>query len=59
MKEKPITLGRLDDDPGSRKAGKKPDYILLYNSSFPIAVVGAMEEARSDFDGGDMKLHQY
>jgi type I restriction enzyme R subunit len=46
-----ITPGRLIDEDGNRLKGKKPDYILLYNLSFPIAVVEAKEEGKSALDG--------
>jgi len=51
VREKVITPGRLIDEEGNRKAGKKPDYILLYNPSFPIAVVEAKDESHSALDG--------
>jgi len=47
----PITPGRIIDDEGSRRKGKKPDYILHYSSSLPIAVVEAKEEGKSALAG--------
>jgi len=47
----PITPGRLIDDKGNRRKGKKPDYILLYSPSLPIAVVEAKEESASALKG--------
>jgi type I restriction enzyme R subunit len=46
-----ITPGRLIDEKGTRLNGKKPDYILLYKQSFPIAVVEAKEEGKSHLVG--------
>jgi len=51
VRDKPITPGRLIDEKGNRKKGKKPDYILYYSPSLPIAVVEAKEEAKSALDG--------
>ena len=51
IRDRYITPGRLIDENGNRLKGKKPDYILLYNSSFPIAVVEAKEEGKSALDG--------
>ncbi|GBC73267.1 Putative DNA repair helicase RadD [archaeon HR04] len=50
-RDMPITFGRLIDEQGNRKAGKKPDYILLHSSGCPIAVVEAKDEAHSALDG--------
>jgi len=46
-----ITPGRIIDDQGNRKKGKKPDYILLHTPSFPIAVVEAKDESHTALDG--------
>ena len=46
-----ITPGRLIDEKGNRMKGKKPDYILLYEQSFPIAIVEAKEEGKSALVG--------
>jgi type I restriction enzyme R subunit len=51
LRDRPITPGRLVDERGNRKPGKKPDYILLYRPGFPIAVVEAKDEAHSALDG--------
>jgi type I restriction enzyme R subunit len=51
LRDKPITPGRIVDERGNRRAGKKPDYILLYSLSFPIAVVEAKDEEHSALDG--------
>ncbi|MDW8023520.1 MAG: type I restriction endonuclease, partial [Nitrososphaerota archaeon] len=51
LRDRPIAPGRLIDERGNRKAGKKPDYILLYRPGFPIAVVEAKDEAHSALDG--------
>lgn len=51
LRDRPITPGRLIDERGNRKAGKKPDYILLYRPGFPIAVVEAKDEGHSALDG--------
>lgn len=51
FRDKPITPGRIVDEKGNRRAGKKPDYILLYSPSFPIAVVEAKDEGHSALDG--------
>ncbi|MGQ9507627.1 MAG: EcoAI/FtnUII family type I restriction enzme subunit R [Candidatus Bathycorpusculaceae bacterium] len=51
LRDKPITPGRIVDERGNRRAGKKPDYILLYSPSFPIAVVEAKDEEHSALDG--------
>nr|MDO8080349.1 DEAD/DEAH box helicase family protein [Candidatus Freyarchaeota archaeon] len=50
-RERNITPGRLIDENGNRLKGKKPDYILLYDSSLPIAVVEAKEEGKSALSG--------
>jgi type I restriction enzyme R subunit len=44
LRDRPITPGRLVNERGNRKPGKKPDYILLYRPGFPIAVVEAKNE---------------
>ena len=46
-----ITPGRLIDEKGNRMKGKKPDYILLYEQSLPIAIVEAKEEGKSALVG--------
>ena len=46
-----ITPGKIIDEAGKRQKGKKPDYILYYNPSFPIAIVEAKEESKSPLDG--------
>lgn len=46
-----ITPGRIIDDEGNRRKGKKPDYILSYAPSFPIAIVEAKEESKSALVG--------
>ena len=51
VRDKFITWGKLIDEKGKRSPGKKPDYILLYNPSFPLAVVEAKEEAKSALEG--------
>ena len=50
IRERVITPGRILDEKGNRKKGKKPDYILVYNST-PIAVVEAKEEGKSALEG--------
>ena len=50
-RDKNITPGKLIDEEGKRSKGGKPDYILFYSSSFPIAVVEAKEEEKSALDG--------
>jgi type I restriction enzyme R subunit len=50
-RDKYITPGRLIDEKGNRVKGKRPDYILLYNQTFPIAVAEAKEEGKSALDG--------
>lgn len=50
IREKLITPGRILDEKGNRKKGKKPDYILIYNST-PIAVIEAKEEGKSALEG--------
>ncbi len=47
----PITPGKIVDENGKRQKGKKPDYILYYNSSTPIAVVEAKDESKSALHG--------
>lgn len=50
VRERIITPGRILDEKGKRKKGKKPDYILLHNST-PIAVIEAKEERKSALEG--------
>ena len=50
IRERVITPGRILDEKGNRKKGKKPDYILVYNFT-PIAVVEAKEEGKSALEG--------
>jgi len=51
LRDRPTTPGRTLDEEGNRRAGKKPDYILLYSPSFAIAVVEAKDEMHSALDG--------
>jgi len=51
LRDRPITPGRLIDERGNRRTGKKPDYILLHHPGFPIAVVEAKDEEHSALDG--------
>ncbi len=51
VRDKYITPGRLIDENGKRLRGKKPDYILLYEQSFPIAVAEAKEAGKSALEG--------
>ncbi|MDI6810851.1 MAG: DEAD/DEAH box helicase family protein [archaeon] len=51
VRDRYITPGRLIDENGKRLSGKKPDYILLYEQSFPIAVAEAKEEGKSALEG--------
>jgi len=51
LRERSTTPGKIVDEEGNRRAGKKPDYILLYSPSFPIAVIEAKDESHSALDG--------
>jgi type I restriction enzyme R subunit len=51
LRERPITVGRILDEDGNRGAGKKADYVLLFSSSFPLAVVEAKDESHTALDG--------
>jgi len=46
-----ITPGKIIDETGRRQKGRKPDYILYHNPSFPIAVVEAKEKSKSALTG--------
>ncbi|ASJ11265.1 hypothetical protein A3L12_08145 [Thermococcus sp. P6] len=46
-----LTPGKLINEEGKRKKGKKADYVLYYSPGFPIAVVEAKEESKSALDG--------
>lgn len=51
VRERFITAGRILDEDGNRRAGKKPDYILLYFPSVPVAVIEAKDESHNALDG--------
>lgn len=51
VRDRPTTPGRIIDEEGNRRAGKKPDYVLLQSRSFPIAVVEAKDESHTALDG--------
>lgn len=51
IRDRFITPGRSIDENGKRLRGKKPDYILLYEQSFPIAIAEAKEEGKSALKG--------
>lgn len=52
LRERPISVGRIIDEEGTRGAGKKADYVLLGFPSFSLAVVEAKDESHSALDGG-------
>jgi type I restriction enzyme R subunit len=51
VRDRPTTPGRIVDEEGNRRVGKKPDYVLLQSRSFPIAVVEAKDESHTAMDG--------
>jgi len=53
LRDRYITKGEiyLAGEEARRKEKKKPDYILLYPQSFPLAIVEAKDESSSPMDG--------
>ena len=51
LRDRSITPGRILNEEGIRKPGKKPDYMLMFEHSFPIAVVEAKDESHTSLDG--------
>src|SRR5437879_8184231 len=51
LRDRSITPGRILNEDGARKPGKKPDYMLMFEHSFPIAVVEAKDEGHTPLDG--------
>src|SRR3989442_13250279 len=51
LRDRSITPGRILNEDGARKPGKKPDYMLMFEHSFPIAVVEAKDESHTSLDG--------
>src|SRR5207245_2317313 len=51
LRDRSITPGRILNEDGARKPGKKPDYMLMFEHTFPIAVVEAKDEDHTPLDG--------